>query len=146
VATGGAGGTPVACIASGPKDCNPTYDSSCPDGAVSNGNFKSQVAEAVQYVRDLPANAGWFDYSGQPACCPKVGTGTEADKIMFRDAVLERINGYADLCAQADYGNHPHEISVKLNNACSEGYIVLTSQGVVRSPPKHSYNCVPANI
>lgn len=145
--TGGAGGTggdPLVCDASGAKNCSASPDPTCPDGAVSPGHFTSQVGAAVQYVRDLPANAGRFDYDGQFPCCPKVGTGTEADKVWFRDAVLDRLNTYADLCAQADYGNHPHEIAVKRNNKCSEGYIVLTSAGVVRSPPKRSYTCVPA--
>lgn len=141
--TGGTGGAPPTCILSGPKDCSPPPNSLVCDGVVPHGYFHAQVTAAVQYVRDLPANSSWFDYDGQFPCCPIVGTGTGADKTTFRDAVLDRLNSFADLCAQADPGNHLHEITVKRNNDCSEGYLIVTSAGVVRNPAKDSYACAP---
>jgi hypothetical protein len=100
-------------------------------------NFRPQVDAAIVHVRD--SNPSWFDYGSGPApCCP-----VALSPAQFRDAVVARLNA-TGLCASPDPNNPNIEIAVKRNNACNEGYSILTSQNVIRQPPHHSYTCVPA--
>jgi hypothetical protein len=102
-----------------------------------NNTFQQQVNAAVVQVRDN--NPSWFDYDAGPApCCP-----VALQPTAFRDAVVAHINANG-LCAAPDPNHAERELAVKLNNDCNEGYLILTSNWVVRSPAHHSYTCVPA--
>jgi hypothetical protein len=134
--SGGAGGAPPTCDVSGPLDCSPsqagTYQ--CLDLPL---NFQSQVNAAIEAV--LNAHPEWFDFNQGPApCCPLV-----LQPSAYVDAVVAELNGNG-LCAAPDPNDAAYEIAVKLNNACDEGYSILTSANIVRHPPHPSYTCVPA--
>ena len=133
--SGGSGGDPLICDTSGPQDCSPhpsAYDYVGPPA-----KFHSQVNAAVAAVRD--GNPSWFDYNQGPAPCCPLALDTEA----FLNGVVAHVNG-SGLCAQRDPNNPNIEITVKKNNDCAEGYSVLTSASIVRSPAHYNYGAVPA--
>jgi hypothetical protein len=124
--------------------CNPTGPLDCSPSQVGNNyvcldlpsNFNKQVTAAVQAV--MAQNPSWFDTSMGSPCCPLC-----TQPNMFMDAVVAQIQTMG-LCAARDPNDADHEIAVKLDNSCDEGFAVLTSSNIVRNPAKLTYTCVPA--
>jgi len=134
--TGATGGVPLSCVASGPKDCSANAPAKYDCGGIDN-NFRPKVNAAIKAVRD--SNPSWFDYEKGPAPCCPLALNTEG----FLNGVVDHLNG-SGLCAQRDPNNYFIEITVKHDNACNEGYSILTSANIVRQPPHYNYTCVPA--
>lgn len=141
-ATGGSAGTTDAaveaafvCDVSGPLDCSASgvTEYACGDPAAK---LAGKVGNAVKSV--LAAHPEWFDYSTGYPCCP-----TAKEPGLFMDAVVAAINANG-ACAQKDPNNPVIEMVVKLNNKCSENWVILTSAMVVRNPPKYQVACAPA--
>jgi hypothetical protein len=134
----GAAGSPapaLVCDVSGVLDCSSSTPASyeCETLTSKLGN---KVRSAIVAV--LEEHPAWFDYEGQYPCCPLT-----LEPSLFMDAVLDKLNA-ADACAVRDPNKPADEIVVKRNARCSENFVLITSWGTVRNPPKYQVACVPS--
>ncbi len=127
----------LTCHPSGALDCSPSQAGSnyqCVQ--LSSSNFQKAVTAAIQSV--MQQHPSWFDTTQGFPCCPLC-----IQPASFMAAVIAAIQA-GGLCAELDPNNPSIQIVVKHDNACSEGFLLLTSSNFVHNPSKYSETCVPA--
>ncbi|MBN1774142.1 MAG: hypothetical protein JXB32_22980 [Deltaproteobacteria bacterium] len=127
---------PISCSRSGSRDCSAGHGAFeyCPDGPSA---FSGAVNSAIDAV--IAAHlTEWFSTDGYPASTPLV---LPEHVNAYIGAVVTAIQA-AGLCAEAG----GDEVSVKLNNECSEAWDILANPDASTNLVRRAYMgcCLPA--
>ncbi len=137
IADSGIDASPHQCATNAPKDCSPGSGTGnaneCFDGTSC---FLSKVQKSVNAV--VAANPSWFDTNNQWGC-PNI-----LNVDGFMDGVVSDLVGQG-VCAIRDPNAPGEEVTVKHDNAFSENFDIVASNGCARSG-SHIYTgwCAPA--
>lgn len=112
------------CNTIAPKDCSPGSGTGQSDQCFNGPScFVTNVQKAVQAV--IQAHPSWFDFNNQWNC-PRI-----LDVPSFMNAVVAHLVGQG-LCAIRDPNAPDEEVTVKHDNAFSENFDLVASNGCAR--------------